>query len=264
MSPFQSRCKTSCRFRIGWNAPAPGDIFPCGTRKWRAMVCKPSAMPAPASSSTRAPAWSARRIRGRSTARAQRGPRWRPATPTCSNYLKVHANVGWAWPPGVFDNLPAKVKHFIDAMLETGMLPALKCFDVSIVRWVKMYRLTGMYHRLPKDKLVMGVALGVALGVPAEADLLLVLLRLKLRGAFWQTAAIGRTEIGSAHRCTAERVNPLRSGLEDTFYLSGGSKVASNVPLIGQLVRYAHQAGRRMILPQEFQPILGLAVLPAD
>ena len=260
MSPFQSRCEKSCRFCIGWNAPAPGDIFPRGTCKWRAMVRKPCAMPAPASSSTRAPAWSARRIRGRSTARAQRSPRWRTVTPTRSNNWKVHANAGWAWPPRVFDNLPAKVKHFIDAMLETGMLPALKCFDVSIVRWVKMYRLTGMDHRLPKDKLVMGVALGV----PAEADLLLVLLRLKLRGAFWQTAAIGRTEIGSAHRCTAERVNPLRSGLEDTFYLSGGSKVASNVPLIGQLVRYARQAGREVILPQEFQPILGLAVLPAD
>lgn len=96
MRLFESRCETSCRFCIGWSAPASGDIFPRGTRKWRAMVCKPCAMPPPASSSTRVPARSARRIGGRSTARAQRGPRWRPATPTRSNYLKVHANAGWA------------------------------------------------------------------------------------------------------------------------------------------------------------------------
>ena len=260
MSPFQSRCKTSCRFRIGWSAPAPGGIFPRGTRNCRAMVCKPCAMPAPASSSTRSPAWSVRRIRGRSTARAQRGPKWRPATPTRSNYLKVHANVGWAWPPGVFDNLSAKVKHFIDAMLETGMLRAFACFDVGIVHRVKIYGLTGMHHRLPEDKLVMAVASGV----PAGGDLLLVLLRLKLRGAFWHAAAIGRTEIGSAHRCTAERGNALRSGLEDRFYLSGGSMGASNTPLIGQLVRYARQASREVGLPQESRPILDLAVLPAD
>ena len=64
----------------------------------------------------------------------------------------------------MFDNPSAKVKHFIDAMLETGMLPAFACFDVSIVHWVKIYGLTGMYHRLPEDNFVMGVASGVSAG----------------------------------------------------------------------------------------------------
>jgi len=170
------------------------------------------------------------------------------------NYLKVRSNGTWAWPPMLFDNLPAKVKDFLDAMKETGTLPEFECFDVGIVRCVEMYVQTGMYQGLPEYNFVMGVESGM----PADADLLPILLKLKLPGANWQTTLIGRAEIWPVHRRTAELGGHLRTGLEDTFYLPDGNKVTSNGQLIEQLVRYARDAGREIATPAEARQLLGL------
>ena len=183
----------------------------------------------------------------------------RPEMAACNagslNYLKVRADGRWAWPPMMFDNPPAKVKDFIDVMHETGTLPEFECFDVGIVRCVEMYVQTGMYQGLPEYNFVMGVASGM----PADPDLLPILLKLKLPGAPWQTTVIGRAEIWPVHRRTAELGGHLRSGLEDTFYLPDGSKVTSNAPLIGQLAQYAREVGREVASTQEARQMLGLA-----
>ena len=171
------------------------------------------------------------------------------------NYLKVRSNGTWAWPPMLFDNLPAKVKDFLDAMKETNTLPEFECFDVGIVRCVEMYVQTGMYQGLPEYNFVMGVESGM----PADADLLPILLKLKLPGANWQSTLIGRAEIWPVHRRTAELGGHLRTGLEDTFYLPDGSKVSSNGPLIEQLVRCAREVGREVATPAEARRLLGLS-----
>ena len=184
----------------------------------------------------------------------------RPEMAACNagslNYLKTRSNGTWAWPPMLFDNQPAKVKDFLDVMAETGTLPEFECFDVGIVRCVEMYVQTGMYAGVPEYNFVMGVESGM----PADADLLPILLKLKIKGAPWQTTLIGRSEIWPVHRRTAELGGHLRSGLEDTFYLPDGSKVTSNAPLIEQLAKYAREAGRAVASPTEARKILGLAV----
>jgi 3-keto-5-aminohexanoate cleavage enzyme len=170
------------------------------------------------------------------------------------NYLKVRSDGSWAWKPMLFDNPPDKVKAFIDAMAETGTLPEFECFDVGIVRCVEMYVQTGLYKGLPEYNFVMGVASGM----PADADLLPILLKLKLPGANWQSTLIGRKEIWPVHRRTAELGGHLRTGLEDTFYLPDGSKSDSNGPLIEQLARYARETGREIATPAEARQLLGL------
>jgi uncharacterized protein (DUF849 family) len=172
------------------------------------------------------------------------------------NYLKVRSSGSWAWKPMLFDNPPDKVKAFLDVMKETGILPEFECFDVGIVRCVEMYVQTGMYQGLPEYNFVMGVESGM----PADADLLPILLKLKLKSANWQTTLIGRQEIWPVHRRTAELGGHLRSGLEDTFYLPDGSKAESNGPLIEQLARYAMDAGREVATPAEARQLLGLPV----
>ena len=141
----------------------------------------------------------------------------RPEMAACNagslNYLKTRSNGTWAWPPMLFDNQPAKVKDFLDVMAETGTLPEFECFDVGIVRCVEMYVQTGMYAGLPEYNFVMGVESGM----PADADLLPILLKLKIKDAPWQTTLIGRSEIWPVHRRTAELGGHLRSGMEDTF-----------------------------------------------
>jgi len=107
------------------------------------------------------------------------------------NYLKLKEDGTWAWPPMVFDNPVAKVQQFLDVMAECGTHPEFECFDVGIVRSVTMYAKAGMYRGVPEYNFVMGVASGM----PCDADLLSLLPRWIAPGAVWQTTLIGRAEI---------------------------------------------------------------------
>lgn len=182
----------------------------------------------------------------------------RPEMAACNagslNYLKVKADNHWAWPPMMFDNPVEKVQDYLDAMKDVGALPEFECFDVGIVRCVGMYRQTGMYSG-PLD---YNFVMGVASGMPADPDLLPILLKLKAPDGTWQVTAIGRAEIWPLHRRCAELGGNLRTGLEDTFYLPDGTKATSNGPLIDAIAAYAREAGREVASPAEARAMLGL------
>ncbi|WP_041801933.1 3-keto-5-aminohexanoate cleavage protein [Rhodopseudomonas palustris] len=170
------------------------------------------------------------------------------------NYLKVKADKTWAWPPMMFDNAVEKIQDYLDVMNEAGTMPEFECFDVGIVRCVGMYRQTGMYSG-PLD---YNFVMGVASGMPADPDLLPILLKLKTKDAQWQVTAIGRAEIWPLHQRCAELGGHLRTGLEDTFYLASGEKVTSNGQLIEEIAGCARRAGRGIASPAEAREIFGL------
>ncbi|WP_374568641.1 3-keto-5-aminohexanoate cleavage protein [Ideonella sp.] len=173
------------------------------------------------------------------------------------NYLKIKDNGQWAWPPMVFDNPVAKVQQFLDVMAECGTHPEFECFDVGIVRSVAMYLKAGMLTPemgRPECNFVMGVASGM----PCDADLLALLPRWLAPGAVWQTTLIGRAEIWPVHQRTAELGGMLRTGLEDTFYLPDGSRASGNGALIEQLAACAQRAGRSIATPDEARTLLEL------
>jgi len=160
--------------------------------------------------------------------------RVRPEVAACNagslNYLKLRSDGRWAWPPMVFDNPVAKVQQFLDAMEAAGAHPEFECFDVGIVRSVAMFVQAGMVKPSmgrPEVNLVMGVASGM----PCDADLLALLPRWIAPGAIWQTTLIGREEIWPVHQKTAELGGMLRTGLEDSFYLPGGERASGNGPM---------------------------------
>ena len=107
--------------------------------------------------------------------------------------------------------------------------------------------------------------MGVESGMPADPDLLPILLKLKLKikDAPSKATVIGRSEIWPVHQRVAELGGHLRTGLEDTFYLPDGTKADSNGPLIEQLARYARNAGRELASPQQARGMLGLKPLEA-
>jgi len=170
------------------------------------------------------------------------------------NYLKLKDDGSWAWPPMVFDNPVAKVKQFLDVMAECGTHPEFECFDVGIVRSVGMYLKAGMFSGVPEYNFVMGVASGM----PCDADLLALLPRYTAPGAVWQTTLIGRAEIWPVHQKTAELGGMLRTGLEDSFYLPGGEKARGNGAMIDALARCARNAGREVASPTEARALLAL------
>jgi uncharacterized protein (DUF849 family) len=187
--------------------------------------------------------------------------RVRPEIAACNagtlNYLKLKDNGEWAWPPMVFDNPVEKVKAFLDAMAALDVHPEFECFDVGIVRSVAMYLKAGLFGGVPEINFVMGVASGM----PCDADLLALLPRWLPdagTGAVWQTTLIGRAEIWPVHQKTADMGGMLRTGLEDTFYLPGGERAPGNGALIEALARCARNAGREVASPEEARRMLGL------
>jgi uncharacterized protein (DUF849 family) len=184
--------------------------------------------------------------------------RVRPEIAACNagtlNYLKIKDNGDWAWPPMVFDNPVAKVKQFLDVMAATGTHPEFECFDVGILRSVAMYLKAGFFSGIPEVNFVMGVASGM----PCDADLLALLPRYAPEGAVWQSTLIGRAEIWPVHQKTAELGGNLRTGLEDTFYLPGGGRASGNGVLIEALAACARRAGRGIATPTEARARLGL------
>ncbi len=171
------------------------------------------------------------------------------------NYLKLKEDGRWAWPPMVFDNPVAKVSAFLDVMRETGTHPEFECFDVGIVRSVTMF----LKAKLAAAPIEYNFVMGVASGMPADVDLLSLLMRWIAPGNFWQTTLIGRQEIWAVHQRAAELGGMMRSGLEDTFYLPSGERARGNGDLISAIVTCVENAGRSVASPAEARQLLGLA-----
>jgi 3-keto-5-aminohexanoate cleavage enzyme len=184
--------------------------------------------------------------------------RIRPEIAACNagtlNYLKLKQDGSWAWPPLVFDNPVSKIKAMLDVMAETGTRPEFECFDVGIARSVELFVRNGM-TRSAQYNYVMGVASGM----PVDAELLRWLLRIKPAAAHWQATLIGRAEVWPVHQRAAELGGMLRSGLEDTFYLPDGSRAPGNGALLSALAQCARNAGRELASPSEARELLGLS-----
>ena len=154
----------------------------------------------------------------------------------------------------MFDNPVAKIQQMLAVMHECGTHPEFECFDVGIVRSVGMYLKHGMFSGVPELNFVMGVASGM----PCDADLLALLPRWLPPGAVWQSTLIGRAEIWPVHQRTAELGGMLRTGLEDSFYLPGGARASGNGVMIEALAQCARNAGRTVASPAEARALLGL------
>lgn len=184
--------------------------------------------------------------------------RLRPEMAACNagslNYLKTKKDGAWAWPPMVFDNPVEKIVRYLEVMKKTQTLPEFECFDVGIVRSVNLFIENGLVKQ-PDVNFVMGVASGM----PADPELLPLLLRYLEHPVTWQVTAIGREDVWPLHRRTAELGGNLRTGVEDTFYLPNGEKTSGNGQLIEAMVKMAREVGREIASPAEARSMLHLA-----
>jgi 3-keto-5-aminohexanoate cleavage enzyme len=183
--------------------------------------------------------------------------RIRPEIAACNagtlNYLKTRSDGSWAWPPLVFDNPVAKVQAFLDVMNELGAMPEFECFDTGIVRSVGLFVENGMAKH-PHYNFVMGVASGM----PADPDLLPLLLKYVKPESSWEATVIGRADVWPVHQRAAELGGSLRTGLEDTFYLPDGSRARGNGDLIEAIAACAKRAGRGIASPAQARTKLHL------
>jgi uncharacterized protein (DUF849 family) len=157
----------------------------------------------------------------------------------------------------VFDNPVPKVQSFLDVMAECGTHPEFECFDVGIVRCVSMFIKAGML-KPGMGRAEYNLVMGVASGMPVDADLLELLPRWMAPDSLWQTTLIGRADIWPVHQKTAELGGMLRTGLEDTFYLPSGARASGNGALIAELAECAKRSGRSVASPSEARTLLNL------
>jgi len=163
------------------------------------------------------------------------------------NYLKTTSKGKWAWQPMLFDNPVNKIEAFLKVMHDNGITPECECFDVGILRSISMFKQVGLL----RDPLHVSLVMGVASGMPADPDLLEVLMKYVPQGAHWQGIVIGRDDVWPVHRKVAELGGHLRTGVEDTFYLPSGSRTTGNGQLIEALVKIARECGREIASLEE-------------
>jgi len=168
------------------------------------------------------------------------------------NYLKLNNKKEWAWPPMLFGNPVEKIQAYLDVMHENNIVPEFECFDTGIVRSVGLFEEKGMI----KQPVHVSFVMGIASGMPADMDLLPILIRQLKPNSKFQTIVIGRKEIWDVHRRCAELGGNVRTGLEDTFYLPSGEKVDSNGPLVEALVKIVRETGREPATFQEAKQII--------
>jgi len=152
-----------------------------------------------------------------------------------------------------FDNPVSKVTDFIKVMKEIGTRPEFECFDIGIVRAVGLYIENGM-----TDHADYNFVMGVASGMPADPDLVPLLVKYKKPGCPWQATVIGREDVWPVQARVAELGGNLRTGLEDCFYLPDGAKATSNGEMIGALARCAKKAGRAVASPAQARAMMAL------
>ncbi len=184
--------------------------------------------------------------------------RIRPDIATCNagslNYLPADGDGIWLTEPKLFQNPVSKIRALLEAMAEYGVTPEFECFDVGTVCTMESYVKNGLITKMPDYNFV----LGVPGGMPADTDILPLLLRYKIRSAPWQASLAGEREIWPVHQAVAEGGGMLRSGLEDTQTLPDGRRATSNGALVEELVKCVHQAGRSVASPDEARKILCL------
>jgi len=154
----------------------------------------------------------------------------------------------------MFDNPVEKIEELLAVMRDAGVRPEFECFDRGIVRSVGVFSEVAMVAR-PQDNLV----LGVPTGMPADPELLPLVLKYLRPESVWQVTAIGRSEVWALLRRAAALDGHLRTGLEDTFCLPDGARASGNGALIAALADVARDAGRVGAGVDEAQASFGLA-----
>ena len=171
------------------------------------------------------------------------------------NYLKTKKDGSWAWPPAHFENPVEKISTMFNAMRERDIIPECECFDTGIVRNIRMFVENGM---LSSHNFSCSLVMGVASGMPCNAEWLPLLIKELPEDTNWQVIAIGRADTvwDTLRRC-AELGGNVRTGVEDTFYLPDGSRARTSGELIRALVAICRECGREPATAEEAREIFG-------
>ena len=152
-----------------------------------------------------------------------------------------------------FSNPPEGVKRLAARMMELGVKAELEVYDSGHVDYALHLLQEGLLVEPLQFSIVMGVRGGMA---PTLENLLSTIRRLPPT-AIWQAIAIGRANLDLTTAAMTLGGN-VRTGLEDTLYLSKGVLAPNSAALVSRLVSIAKLLGREPTSLDETKAMLGL------
>lgn len=154
----------------------------------------------------------------------------------------------------VFENTMPMLRTFGKRMLENNIKPECECFEKGHVTTALTLAKQG---HIIGDAMQFNFVLGVPGCTPATVEDLCWLVSGIPADATWTVTGIGRSNFSLAAAAIAMGGN-VRTGFEDTLYLSKGCLAKSNGEMVAKVVRLAGELGREIATPDEARKILGL------
>jgi 3-keto-5-aminohexanoate cleavage enzyme len=157
----------------------------------------------------------------------------------------------------VFTNPFDEIIELLEAMDRLGIKPEHECFDVGHVGSLAPLLDMGLLRAPLHADFVMGVLGGIpgsARNLAAMAD---NLGRVGAGHHHWGVIGIGR-EQWTLVAAALTLGGSIRVGLEDNFYLPGGTMARSNAELVAKARQMTEDAGRRPATVDEARALLGI------
>ncbi len=152
-----------------------------------------------------------------------------------------------------FSNPPDGVKRLAARMRELGVKAELEIYDSGHVDVCLQLLKEGFLVEPLQFSIVMGIRGGMA----ATLENLLSTVRRLPPGAIWQAIAIGRSNLELTTAAMTQGGN-VRTGLEDTLFVSKGNLAPNSAVLVSRLVEIAKLLGREPATLEETRILLGL------
>lgn len=153
----------------------------------------------------------------------------------------------------VFVNEPDEVRRLAARMMELGVKAELEVYDSGHVD----FALQLLKEGLLAEPLQFSIVMGVRGGMGATLENLMNTLRRLPTGAAWQAIAIGKSNLDLSTAAMTEGGN-VRTGLEDTLYMSKGVLAPNSAALVSRLAAIARLLGREPATLEETKAMLQL------
>jgi 3-keto-5-aminohexanoate cleavage enzyme len=149
---------------------------------------------------------------------------------------------------------PAAGRGIVERAKSMGIGLEVECFDVghvvSAVRWLE--------EGLLPEPLRINLVFGVPGGIDASPEALMAMLRPLPPETFWTVTCIGRHHPRLLALALLHGAPGIRTGLEDTVYLSRGVLAPDSASLCEKAVQLAHSLGREVATQDQTRELLRL------
>ena len=152
-----------------------------------------------------------------------------------------------------FSNPPAGVRRLAARMRELGIKAELEVYDSGHVDVCLQLLKEGFLV----EPLQFSIVMGISGGMSATLENLLATVNRLPKGAIWQAIAVGRANLELTTAAMTQGGN-VRTGLEDTLYLSKGLLAPNSAALVSRLVAIAKLLGREPATLEETRSMLQL------